>query len=81
MESLQAKLLNQKFNNGGYDSVILREPGGSEISEKIRKILLDSHSQKLSYKTEALLMTASRAQLVDEIIKAKLKEDSINDRY
>ena len=82
-KSTQAKILSEKLNTDGYRSIILREPGGSKISEKIRNILLNNHSKKISYKTEALLMTASRAQLVEEIIKPKLKKDIIviADRY
>ncbi len=82
-KSTQAKILSEKLNNLGHSSIILREPGGSIISEKIRNILLHNHSKKISHKTEALLMTASRAQLVEEVIKAKLKQDIIviADRY
>ena len=82
-KSTQAKILSEKLNNLGHRSTILREPGGSIISEKIRNILLHNHSKKISNKTEALLMAASRAQLVDEVIKVKLKQDIIviADRY
>ena len=82
-KSTQAKILSEELKNLGYDSTILREPGSSIISEKIRNILLHNHSKKISNKTEALLMAASRAQLVDEVIKVKLKQDIIviADRY
>ena len=82
-KSTQAKILSEELKNLGHNSIILREPGGSIISEKIRNILLHNHSKKISHKTEALLMTASRAQLVEEVIKVKLKQDIIviADRY
>ena len=69
-KSTQAKILSEELKNLGNNSIILREPGSSVISEKIRNILLQNHSKKISPKTEALLMTASRAQLVEEVIKA-----------
>ena len=82
-KSTQAKILSEELKNLGYNSIILREPGGSIISEKIRNILLHNHLKKISHKTEALLMAASRAQLVEEVIKVKLKQDIIviADRY
>ena len=82
-KSTQAKILSEELKNLGNDSIILREPGSSIISEKIRDILLHNHSKKISHKTEALLMAASRAQLVEEVIKVKLKKDIIviADRY
>ncbi len=82
-KSTQAKILSEKLKYLGYNSIILREPGGSIISEKIRNILLHNHLKKISHKTEALLMAASRAQLVEEVIKVKLKQNIIviADRY
>ena len=82
-KSTQAKILSEELKSLGYNSIILREPGGSIISEKIRNILLHNHLKKISHKTEALLMAASRAQLVEEVIKVKLKQDIIviADRY
>ena len=82
-KSTQAKILSEELKNLGYNSIILREPGSSIISEKIRNILLHNHLKKISHKTEALLMAASRAQLVEEVIKVKLKQDIIviADRY
>ena len=82
-KSTQAKILSEELKNLGYNSIILREPGGSIISEKIRNILLHNHLKKIYHKTEALLMAASRAQLVEEVIKVKLKQDIIviADRY
>ena len=57
--------------------VSFREPGGTNISEQIRKILLHSHDQEISDRTEALLMTGSRAQLIDEKILPFLNQGKI----
>ena len=43
-KSTQAKILKEKLSNLGHTSIIIREPGGSKISEKIRKILRFNYS-------------------------------------
>ncbi|MDY6064732.1 MAG: dTMP kinase [Finegoldia sp.] len=60
-----------------------REPGGTEISEKIRDIILDNSNIALSARAEALLYAASRAQLVDEFIRPNLEKGNIvlSDRF
>ncbi len=50
----------------GCDALVLREPGGTDIGERVRAILLDPASQGMCAETELLLMEASRAQLVRE---------------
>ena len=69
--------------NNNFQSTIVREPGGTSISEKIRDILLSKINTSMSSRTEALLMTASRAQLTKEIINPQLKSGSwiVSDRY
>ena len=61
----------------------MREPGGTKISEEIRKILLDDRAEEMSSRTEAMLMCASRAQLTKNIIMPELKSGKwvIADRY
>lgn len=54
-----------------------REPGGTDISEKIRSIIIDNDNIEMSARTEALLFAASRAQLVEERIKKDLKMGKI----
>lgn len=56
----------------GCEALVLREPGGTAIGERIRNILLDPASQEMSPQTELLLMEASRAQLVREKIEPAL---------
>lgn len=52
--------------------VLTREPGGTDVGERIRSLLLDPGGGSLSPRTEALLMAAARAQHVDEVIKPAL---------
>lgn len=61
----------------GYDIYKFREPGGTEISEKIREIILDNENIKMSSRCEALLYAASRAQLVEEKLRPLLEKGSI----
>ncbi len=65
------------------DFIITREPGGTKISEEIRKILLSNDNSEMSARTEALLYSASRAQHVDELIIPNLQKGKlvISDRY
>ena len=82
-KSTQAELLNDYLLNNNIQSTIVREPGGTSISEKVRDILLSKINTSMSSRTEALLMTASRAQLTKEIIIPQLKLGSwiVSDRY
>ncbi len=58
-------------------TTLLREPGGTVISEKIRAIILDPKHKNISFKTEFLLYIASRAQIIEEKIKGFLKSGFI----
>jgi dTMP kinase len=62
---------------------VIREPGGTEISEKIRTMLLDKENSKMLMETEFLLFSASRSQLVREKIRPYLDEGIyvISDRF
>lgn len=72
-KSTQVKLLMKKLYQHQIKSILVREPGGSKIAENIRSILLDNKNDDMSSETEALLMTASRAQLTREVILPKLE--------
>jgi len=76
-KSTQSKLLYRYLKANGYDVVYLREPGGTKISEKIRKILLDARNTGMDVQCEMLLYMASRAQIVTEIIRPSLKQGKI----
>ena len=66
----------------GLDVVLTREPGGTECGEAIRHILLDPEGKPCA-ETELLLMFASRAQLVDEVIRPAIErgEAVLTDRF
>jgi len=82
-KSTQVKLLSDRITIKGYRVLVLREPGGTEIGEKIRKILLDKENTSLTDASELFLFSASRSQLVAEVIIPALEGDMtvICDRY
>lgn len=71
------------YLKGKYEILILREPGGTEVSEKIRDMLLDVRNVGIRPRTEAFLYAASRSQLVEEMVLPALREGKmvIADRY
>ncbi|MBR2685603.1 MAG: dTMP kinase [Erysipelotrichaceae bacterium] len=67
----------QRLKNEGYDVIYTREPGGIDIAEQIRSVILDPKNTAMDSRTEALLYAASRRQhLVEKIIPA-LRENKI----
>ena len=76
-KSTQIKMLCSYLKDRNKEFLMVREPGGTDISEQIRKILLHRHDQEISDRTEALLMTGSRAQLIDEKILPFLNQGKI----
>ena len=83
-KSTQARMLLDTLNNTySIDSILVREPGGTSISESIREILLHSNKGDLGDRSESLLMTASRAQLTQDVIipNLELGKFVIADRY
>ena len=82
-KSTQARILLDHMNNSGLETILVREPGGTNISESIREILLHSSSSQMGDLTESLLMTASRAQLTQEVIVPNIDQGKfvIADRY
>ena len=83
-KSTQARFLLERMNTSGVETILVREPGGTNISESIREILLHSSSSgQMGDRTESLLMTASRAQLTQEVIIPNMDQGKfvIADRY
>ena len=82
-KSTQVKILMDRLQEEGNECILVREPGGTEISELIRDILLSNKNLDLSSRTEALLMTASRAQLTKQKIIPALSSGKcvIADRF
>ncbi|MDD2591938.1 MAG: dTMP kinase [Erysipelotrichaceae bacterium] len=66
-----SKNVYQRLLSEGYDVIYTREPGGIEIAEQIRRVILDPSNTAMDRKTEALLYAASRRQhLVEKILPA-----------
>ncbi len=82
-KSMQIRFLKEYFKKINKNIVITREPGGTNIGEKVREILLDNNNTEIDYRTEALLYASSRAQLVSEVIKPALSKNEIvvSDRF
>ncbi len=61
----------------GFPVKETREPGGTPIGDQIRTTILDPKNTEMVDRTEALLLQASRAQLVDEVIKPHLEAGEV----
>jgi dTMP kinase len=82
-KTTQVNLLKDYLTSKNKKVEIIREPGGTEISEKVRNILLDKKNEHMFMETEIFLFSASRAQLVREKIRPYLKAGIfvISDRF
>ncbi|MGH7198248.1 MAG: dTMP kinase [Candidatus Omnitrophota bacterium] len=76
-KSTQIKLLGAYLRKKGYSVFLTREPGGTKVSDGIRKILLDPRNKNMTPLCETLLYMASRTQLVEEVIRPQLKKGRI----
>jgi dTMP kinase len=83
-KSTQVRKLQERIMTDlGREVVLVRDPGNTAISEAIRAILLDKTHHSMSYRTELLLYSAARAQLVDTHIRPALERGTIviSDRF
>jgi dTMP kinase len=82
-KSTQVELLKEYLIKQNKKVQLIREPGGTQISEKIRDILLDKKNNAMVMETEIFLFSASRAQLVREVIRPYLEAGYyvISDRF
>ena len=82
-KSTQAELLKKYYQNQNKKVEIIREPGGTQISEMVRSILLDKKHYHMVMETEIFLFSAARAQLVREKIRPYLNQGIcvISDRF
>ena len=82
-KTTQVALLADRLQQAGYPVIATREPGGTPISDRIRAVVLDQSRVEIHPHTEALLMCAARAQLVNELIQPALDSGHvvICDRY
>lgn len=77
-KSTQIQRLAERLEQAGQEVVTLREPGGTPIGEEIRHTLKHSHqNHAMTPEAELLLMNASRAQLVREVIRPALTQGKV----
>jgi len=76
-KTLQARLLTEYLRSQGHTVVCTREPGGTGIGDQIRKVLTLLDNTAMDARTEFLLFSASRAQLVNELIRPQLEQDRL----
>ncbi|MGH2593044.1 MAG: dTMP kinase [Anaerolineae bacterium] len=82
-KSTQIARLAECLRAEGYDVVATREPGGTAIGDQVREVLHTPRNRSMRPVTELLLYCASRAQLVDEVIRPHLDRGGVvlSDRY
>lgn len=80
-KTTQVELLAEQLRSQGREVVATREPGGTDLGERIRDMIL--HGDEMAPWAEASLFAAARAQLVDEVIRPALARgaDVLCDRY
>jgi dTMP kinase len=76
-KSTQLRLLARRLESAGLPVRVLREPGGTEVGEAVRSLLLDPEHGGLDARAELLLYEAARAQLVAEVIEPALEAGEI----
>jgi dTMP kinase len=80
-KTTQVELLRRHLEEAGHEVVVTREPGGTELGERIRELLL--HGPDMSAWAEATLFAAARAELVERVILPARERgaDVLCDRY
>lgn len=76
-KSTQIRLLADRLTQAGYEVCCLREPGGTNVGEQIRSLLLDCSNTSMVPVAELLLYEAARAQLVEEVIRPALGQGKV----
>jgi dTMP kinase len=76
-KSHQAQRLASTLRERGLDVVLVREPGGTPAGELMREIFLHAKDVTITPESLALLVTASRAQLVREVIRPALERGAV----
>ena len=76
-KSTQTGLCKTWLEEQGRQVLLVREPGGTKIGEKIRSLLLDKENGAMAPMTELFLFEAARAQIVEETIKPALSEGKV----
>ena len=83
-KSTQVRLFEETLRSRGFDVVLCRDPGSTQLGERVRELLLSIDSDTpINRRSEMLLYMAARAQLVDQVIRPALEAGRvvIADRY
>lgn len=76
-KTTQAARLRERLSKVGREVILVREPGGTVISEKVRQIVLDKENTSMDDTAEVLLFQAGRAQIYSEIVLPSLKAGKV----
>lgn len=76
-KSTHIRFLSQKLREHDREVVCLREPGGTDVGEQLRAVVLDPAHEAMVDEAELLIYEAARAQLVAEVIKPALKRGAV----
>jgi dTMP kinase len=82
-KTTQIQKLANALQERGISCMVVREPGGTVLGDRIRHLLLDPKNGDIGWRAEVLLYAASRAQLVEQVIRPALErgECVLCDRY
>ena len=73
-KSVQVKLLSDNLKREKIPHILVRDPGTTRISERIRQIVLDKNNKEMCHQSELFLFSAARAQMVSETILPNLEK-------
>ena len=76
-KTTQARLLAEHLRQAGHDVLLAREPGGTPIGDQIRQVLFSLDNKGMSPESEFLLFSASRAQLVRQVLRPHLQRGGL----
>ncbi|HEX9674870.1 MAG TPA: dTMP kinase [Anaerolineales bacterium] len=76
-KTTQARLLTDHLRQAGHDVLLAREPGGTPIGDQIRQVLFSLDNKGMCPESEFLLFSASRAQLVREVLRPHLQRGGV----
>ncbi|MFC7401964.1 dTMP kinase [Citricoccus sp. GCM10030269] len=82
-KSTQARMLAERLRAEGHDVLLTREPGGTDVGERLRSLVLDPENAPIDPVTEALVFAASRSAHVRQLIRPALAAGRtvVTDRY
>lgn len=82
-KSTQSGLLHERLSAAGHTVLLTREPGGTDVGQRLREIVLSPATGELSHRTEALIYAADKAEHVDSVVLPALQrgEVVVTDRY